>query len=82
MPVRKAVIPAAGFGTRFLPATRSIPKVMIPVLGQPAIHFAVEEAANAGNRARSVNRVSRSGSGMEIFRADTGVRRGPRAPRK
>ena len=48
MPVRKAVIPAAGFGTRFLPATKSIPKVMIPVLGQPAIHFAVEEAANAG----------------------------------
>ena len=48
MSVRKAVIPAAGFGTRFLPATRSIPKVMIPVLDKPAIHYAVEEAAQAG----------------------------------
>ena len=48
MKVRKAVIPAAGFGTRFLPATRSIPKVMIPVLDKPAIHYAVEEAAQAG----------------------------------
>ena len=48
MRVRKAVIPAAGFGTRFLTATRSIPKVMIPVLDKPAIHYAVEEAAQAG----------------------------------
>ncbi|MCH8062083.1 MAG: UTP--glucose-1-phosphate uridylyltransferase [Chloroflexi bacterium] len=48
MNVRKAVIPAAGFGTRFLPATRTIPKVMIPVLDRPTIHFAVEEAAEAG----------------------------------
>ena len=48
MNVRKAVIPAAGFGTRFLPATRTIPKVMIPVLDRPTIHFAVEEAARAG----------------------------------
>ena len=48
MKVRKAVIPAAGFGTRFLPATRAIPKVMIPVLDRPAIHYAVEEAAQAG----------------------------------
>ncbi len=46
--VRKAVIPAAGFGTRFLPATRSVPKVMLPVLDTPTIHFAVEEAARAG----------------------------------
>jgi UTP--glucose-1-phosphate uridylyltransferase len=48
MSVRKAVIPVAGYGTRFLPATRSIPKMMIPVLDRPAIHFAVEEAARAG----------------------------------
>lgn len=48
MKVRKAVIPAAGFGTRFLPVTRTIPKVMLPVLDRPAIHFAVEEAAKAG----------------------------------
>ena len=48
MKVRKAVIPAAGFGTRFLPATRSVPKVMLPVLDTPTIHFAVEEAAKSG----------------------------------
>ena len=47
MSVRKAVIPVAGYGTRFLPATRSIPKMMIPVLDRPAIHFAVEEATSA-----------------------------------
>ena len=41
-------MPVAGLGTRFLPATRSIPKMMIPVLDRPAIHFAVEEAAAAG----------------------------------
>ena len=48
MSVRKAVIPAAGFGTRFLPVTRTIPKVMLPVLDEPAIQFSVREAANAG----------------------------------
>ena len=48
MKVRKAVIPVAGFGTRFLPATRSVPKVMLPVLDTPQVHFAVMEAADAG----------------------------------
>ena len=48
MRVRKAVIPAAGLGTRFLPATRSVPKVMLPVLDTPAIHYSVAEAAQAG----------------------------------
>lgn len=48
MRVRKAVIPAAGFGTRFLPVTRSVPKVLLPVLEVPAIQFSVEEAARAG----------------------------------
>lgn len=48
MQVRKAVIPAAGFGTRFLPVTRSVPKVMLPVLSDPAIQFSVMEAAAAG----------------------------------
>ena len=43
--VRKAVIPAAGFGTRMLPATKAIPKEMLPVGGKPLIQFAVEEAA-------------------------------------
>ena len=48
MKIRKAVIPVAGFGTRFLPVTRAIPKVMIPVLDRPAIHYTVEEAVHAG----------------------------------
>lgn len=48
MRVRKAIIPAAGFGTRFLPVTRAIPKVMLPVLSEPAIQFSVQEAADAG----------------------------------
>ena len=48
MRVRSAVVPVAGLGTRFLPATRSIPKVMIPVLDRPAVHHTVEEASRAG----------------------------------
>ncbi|WP_223946729.1 UTP--glucose-1-phosphate uridylyltransferase GalU [Arthrobacter sp. NtRootA1] len=46
--VRKAVIPAAGLGTRFLPATKAMPKEMLPVVDAPAIQYVVEEAANAG----------------------------------
>ena len=46
--VRKAVIPAAGLGTRFLPATKAQPKEMIPVVDKPAIQYAVEEAVRAG----------------------------------
>ncbi|MEU5591360.1 UTP--glucose-1-phosphate uridylyltransferase GalU [Streptomyces sp. NPDC020298] len=46
--VRKAVIPAAGLGTRFLPATKATPKEMLPVVGKPAIQYVVEEAATAG----------------------------------
>ena len=46
--VRKAVIPAAGLGTRFLPATKAMPKEMLPVVDAPAIQYVVEEAVNAG----------------------------------
>ncbi|HEV3292149.1 MAG TPA: UTP--glucose-1-phosphate uridylyltransferase [Streptosporangiaceae bacterium] len=46
--VRKAVIPAAGLGTRFLPATKAMPKEMLPVVDKPAIQYVVEEAASAG----------------------------------
>jgi UTP--glucose-1-phosphate uridylyltransferase len=46
--VGKAVIPAAGLGTRFLPATKSIPKEMLPVVDRPAIEYVVREAAGAG----------------------------------
>ncbi len=48
MSVTKAVIPAAGFGTRFLPATKAIPKEMIPVVDRPGIQYVIEEAAGAG----------------------------------
>ena len=46
--VRKAVIPSAGFGTRFLPATKAIPKEMVPVVDKPMIQYAVEEATSSG----------------------------------
>lgn len=46
--VRKAVIPAAGFGTRFLPFTKSVPKELIPLVDKPVIQYVVEEAASCG----------------------------------
>ncbi|GAA3596656.1 UTP--glucose-1-phosphate uridylyltransferase GalU [Agrococcus terreus] len=46
--VTKAVIPAAGLGTRFLPATKALPKEMLPVVDRPAIQYVVEEAVHAG----------------------------------
>lgn len=46
--IRKAVIPAAGLGTRFLPATKSMPKEMLPVIDKPVIQFVVEEAIASG----------------------------------
>ena len=48
MNVRKAVIPTAGLGTRFLPVTKAVPKALLPVLDTPVIHLAVKEAAAAG----------------------------------
>lgn len=47
-PVRKAVFPVAGLGTRFLPATKAMPKEMLPVVDKPLIEYAVEEAVAAG----------------------------------
>ncbi|MEO6201385.1 MAG: UTP--glucose-1-phosphate uridylyltransferase GalU [Cryobacterium sp.] len=47
-PITKAVIPAAGLGTRFLPATKAMPKEMLPVVDKPAIQYVVEEAVVAG----------------------------------
>jgi len=46
--VKKAVIPAAGLGTRFLPVTKSMPKEMLPIINIPAIHYVVDEAIRAG----------------------------------
>lgn len=49
-PIRKVVIPAAGFGTRFLPATKAQPKEMLPVVDKPIIQYVVEEAVASGIR--------------------------------
>src|SRR6267142_1642920 len=46
--VRKAVLPAAGLGTRFLPATKAQPKEMLPVVDKPIIQYVVEDAVSAG----------------------------------
>ena len=48
MKVRKAVIPAAGLGTRFLPATKAMAKEMLPIVDKPTIQFIVEEALKSG----------------------------------
>ena len=48
MSVKKAIFPVGGLGTRFLPATKSMPKEMLPIVDKPLIQYAVEEAANAG----------------------------------
>jgi len=47
-PIRKAIFPVAGLGTRFLPATKTIPKEMLPVVDKPVIQHVVEEARAAG----------------------------------
>ena len=46
--IRKAVIPAAGFGTRFLPVTKAIPKEMLPIVDTPTLQYVVEEAVKSG----------------------------------
>jgi len=46
--IKKAILPVAGFGTRFLPATKAIPKEMLPIIDKPLIQYAVEEAVDAG----------------------------------
>src|SRR5574344_748315 len=48
MKIRKAILPVAGFGTRFLPATKAQPKEMLPVVDKPTIQYIVEEAIEAG----------------------------------
>lgn len=48
MKIKKAIIPAAGFGTRFLPATKAVPKEMLPIVDKPTIQYIVEEAVASG----------------------------------
>ena len=47
-PVKKAVIPAAGFGTRFLPATKAQPKEMLPIVDKPTLQYIIEECVASG----------------------------------
>ena len=46
--IKKAVIPAAGLGTRFLPATKAIPKEMVPIVDKPTLQYIIEEVAASG----------------------------------
>ena len=62
MEVTKAVIGIAGFGTRFLPATKSVPKELLPIVNKPIVQYLVEEAARSG--IRDVILVTRAGSRM------------------
>lgn len=48
MKVRKAIIPAAGLGTRFLPATKAQPKEMLPIVDKPTLQYIIEEAVDSG----------------------------------
>ena len=48
MKIKKAVFPVAGFGTRFLPATKAMPKELLPIVDKPLIQYAAEEAISAG----------------------------------
>ena len=50
MSIRKCLFPAAGYGTRFLPATKAMPKEMMPIVSKPLIQYGVEEAMTAGMR--------------------------------
>ena len=60
MKVRKAIIPAAGLGTRLLPNTKSIPKEMLPLVDKPVLQYIVEEAAKSGMRRSSSSRTAAS----------------------
>jgi len=62
--VRKAVIAVAGYGTRFLPATKVQPKEMLPIVDKPVIQYLVEEAVASG--IRDIVLVTRSGGGQSL----------------
>lgn len=66
--VRKVIIPAAGRGTRFLPATKAIPKEMLPIVDKPLIQYGIEEAARSG--ASQIILVSAAGKGAMIDHFD------------
>ena len=61
MTVRHAIFPVAGLGTRFLPATKALPKEMLPVVDKPLVQYAVEEAYAAGHLGKDIH-----GSGYDL----------------
>ena len=67
-PLRKAVFPVAGLGTRFLPATKAMPKEMLTVVDKPLIQYAVEEALGSGDRADHLRHRARQGRARRSFR--------------
>ena len=69
--VKKAIVPVAGFGTRMLPATKAIPKEMLPVVDKPVIQYIVEECANAGiNEIVMITHVSKGAIEDHFSRAE------------
>ena len=74
--VRKAVFPAAGLGTRFLPATKAIPKEMLALVDKPIIQYGVEEALAAGiehHRPSQVRDLAGTQAGLDRQQHDRGV---------
>jgi len=71
MKIRKAVIPAAGFGTRFLPATKSLAKEMLPVVDKPLIQYCVEEAVQSGIKNIAIITSSGKSCLEEYFRSSS-----------
>ena len=66
--VRTAIFPVAGMGTRLLPATKAVPKELLPILDTPLIHFAIEEALEAGvERLIFVSHPSKSAIERHVF---------------
>ena len=70
MKVRKAVFPVAGMGTRFLPATKAMPKEMLPVVDKPLIQYAVEEALKAGRRVLTLRQAFNAREGLTPDKID------------
>jgi len=84
MRVRKAVFPAAGLGTRFLPATKAQPKEMLPLVDKPIIQYVVEEAVASGLTEIIIvtGRGKRAIEDDPPVRPDPGRRSNPMSPRK
>ena len=70
MQVKKAIIPCAGFGTRFLPITKVLPKELLPIADEPALAYIVEEAANSGIEEVLIIISPRKKSIKKLFKSD------------